>query len=78
MAVGRPLIANGRPEFLDPIAGEPSPICQATTPQEVCAQLERLTSNRELLQRTADASRDYVQRHFSSDRAAQVCLDRLG
>ena len=78
MAMARPLIANGRPEYMSLSSDEPSPICQAATPEEVCNQLERLTASREERQRVADAGRKYVQQFFSSDHSAQVCLDLFG
>jgi glycosyltransferase involved in cell wall biosynthesis len=70
MALGRPLIANGRPEIFAPLIGEPSPICQARTPEEVCAQLIRLVPSPEERLRVGLASRVYVEKHFSSDSAA--------
>lgn len=77
MATGRPLIANGRPEIIERITGEPSPICQAATPEEVCAQLERLVSSREERERVGLQSRRYVEKHFSPEQAARKCLERL-
>jgi hypothetical protein len=77
MATARPLIAHGRPECLDPAVGVPSPICQATTPEEVCAQLVRLAGDPVARARVGQASYDYVKAHFSAERAAQICLARL-
>ena len=77
MATGRPLIANGRPECIDTVVGEPSPICQARTALEVCAQLERLVFSPDERLRVGLASRSYVERHFSSDAGARKCLERL-
>ncbi|MCI0664154.1 MAG: glycosyltransferase, partial [Acidobacteria bacterium] len=45
MAMGRPVIGNGRPEVMEPALGVRMPICQAETPEDVCAQLTRLVSN---------------------------------
>jgi glycosyltransferase involved in cell wall biosynthesis len=78
MATGRPLIANGRPEIFEPLVGEPSPICQARTPEEVCAQLARLARDPAERERVGLASRRYVEKHFSSDAAARQILARLG
>lgn len=77
MAVGRPLIANGRPEIVEREIGVPSPICQASTPEEVCAQLKRLTADPDERKRVGLASRRYVEDYFSAERAARICLDYL-
>ena len=76
MAVGRPVVANGRPDLFEPLLGEPSPICQASTPEEVAGQLQRLHS-RELRIEIGRRSREWVTRHFSAERAAQTVLRRL-
>ena len=78
MATGRPVIANDRPDLIEPItAGEPSPICQATNPEEVCQQLHFLVFNPEEREKIGVASRKYVEKYFSADRAAKLCLERL-
>lgn len=77
MAMGRPLIANGRPEIIEQVIGVPSPICQATTSEEVCAQLQRLVHDREERVRVGVASRRYAEKYFSADRASRVYLERL-
>ncbi|MEB3328322.1 MAG: glycosyltransferase [Candidatus Sericytochromatia bacterium] len=75
MATGRPVIANGRPEFYEPLLGEPSPICQATTAAEVADQLTKLTVMAERV-RIGQASRAYVARHLSTDAAARRLMAR--
>lgn len=77
MAAGRPVIANGRPEIVKQLVGAPAPVCQATTPEEVCGSLERLVPSREERARVGLASRRYVEEHFSSEHAARLCLNRL-
>lgn len=77
MAMGRPVIANGRPEIIETIIGEVSPICQASSAEEVCSQLKRLALNLSERERVGLASRRYVEKYFSSERAAAACLDRL-
>ncbi|BAU48603.1 glycosyltransferase [Sulfurifustis variabilis] len=77
MAMGRPVIANGRPEIMEQFVGEPSPICQAETPEEVAVQLIRLVGDPAERERVGRRSRQYVERHFSADRAAELCLERL-
>lgn len=77
MAAGRPVIANGRPEIMEPLLGEPSPICQAKTPEEVCRELERLVGDSALRQELGLKSREWVKRHFNPERAAIQVLERL-
>jgi len=80
MAMGRPLLANGRPEIFEPLIGEKSPICQAKTAGDVSVQLHRLTSP-DTRREVGIKSRDYVLEHFSTRRAAEKCLeifDRAG
>lgn len=77
MATGRPVIVNGRPEILESITGVRLPLCQAVTPEEVCAQLERLVFNASEREKVGLHSRQCVENHFSSDIAAQKCLERL-
>ncbi len=64
MLLGRPLIGNARPEIFDSIAGEPTPVCHATTPEEVCQWLQKLTRDRELMAAIGKKSRQYVLDHF--------------
>lgn len=78
MATGRPLIANGRPDIVDSVLEGKIPICQAKTPQEVSAQLQRLLEGPAERARVGRISRAYVARFLSSEQAAQTCLDRLG
>ena len=77
MAVGRPVIANGRPDIMEPLLGEPSPICQAKSPEEVCRELERLSSDPGLRLELGRKSREWVERHFTPERAALQILERL-
>jgi glycosyltransferase involved in cell wall biosynthesis len=70
MATGRPLIANGRPEIFTALVGEISPICQATTAEEICTQLKYLADSLETRIEVGLASRTYVEKHFSTDSAA--------
>lgn len=73
MATGRPLLANGRPEVIGTFLGEPSPICQATSPEEVSLQLF-LLSDPVFRTSTGQKSRNYVERNFSGTSVAQRCL----
>jgi glycosyltransferase involved in cell wall biosynthesis len=77
MATGRPLIANARPEIGAEALDAPSPVCQARTPAEVAAQLQRLVFDAKERERVGNASRAYVERHFSAEGAARRLLERL-
>jgi glycosyltransferase involved in cell wall biosynthesis len=77
MACGRPVIANARPEILEPIIGAPSPVCQASTPEEVSDWLKRLHSDPGERERIGRASRRYVEEHCSSVALAKRCLKKL-
>lgn len=77
MATGRPLIANGHPEISEALTGEPSPICQARTPEEVARQLVRLVPDAEERARVGAASRRYVEKYFSAESAARRCVERM-
>jgi peptidoglycan hydrolase CwlO-like protein len=57
--------------------GEPSPICQAQTAEEVCAQLKRLVFNPAKREKIGQLGRRFVEEHCSPHRAAQTCLERL-
>lgn len=76
MAMGRPLIANGRPEIWEPLFGVPSPICQATNPDEVCEQLNFLYDPK-IREEVSKKSRIYVEEYFSSTAAAKICAEVL-
>lgn len=73
MAMGKPLLANARPEIFRDIIGVDSPICHATNPEEVCAQLIKLLSA-DVRESVSSNSRKYVEKYFSSSAAAEKCL----
>lgn len=77
MAMGRPVIANARPEILEPLLGVRSPICQARTPQEVSQQISYLYFNPNDRVRIGLESRKYVEQYFSSIELAKRCLQRI-
>ncbi len=77
MAMGRPVIGNGHPEIVTRHYGEPSPLCQAATPEEVAGQLSRLVFDPQERERVGRAGHEYVKRHLSADRAAALLLERL-
>lgn len=74
MATGRPLIANSRPEIFEKYLGEPSAICHASTPQEVCEWLTKLAADPALREEIGKNSRAYVEKHFSARALARRVL----
>ncbi|MEW6320996.1 MAG: glycosyltransferase [Acidobacteriota bacterium] len=76
MALGRPVLANGRPDSLGPALGAALPVAQASTPEEVARQLERLTRLVER-RRLALKARVFAERHLSSDLAAARVIAAL-
>ena len=64
MLQGRPLIGNARSEIFDLIAGEKTPVCNATTPEQVCQWLQQLAGNKDLIGAIGKKSRQYVLDHF--------------
>lgn len=77
MAIGRPLIANARPEVFDAILGEKTAICQAENAEEVCSWLERLYSDKSFKIETGKKSRDFVIRHFSPEAVVNRTVEFL-
>lgn len=78
MALGRPVIANGRPEIFLPLTGVESPICQASSSEEVVVQLRRLACSRDERVRIGLASREYVTKYFSVGAGAAAIAARFG
>lgn len=64
MLQGRPVIGNARPEIFDLITREKTPVCHATTPEQVCYWLQQLTGNKDLIGEIGKKSRQYVLDHF--------------
>jgi hypothetical protein len=77
MAAGRPVIGNARREMFEDYFGQHSPICQAQTAEEVCAQLQRLVFNPAKREKIGVFGRRFVEENCSPRRAAQTCLERL-
>jgi len=77
MLIGRPLIANGRPDLFESLYGERSPICQATTVEEVTAWLTKLYRDRSLVRSIGRASSDYVRKHQSVDAAVDAYVEHI-
>ncbi len=64
MLMGRPLIANARPEIFEPLLNEPTPICHALNENDICDWLQKLTSDTEIIHSIGKKSREYVLKHF--------------
>lgn len=77
MAEGRPLIANWRPEIWDRVLGQRSPVCQASTPEDVSEHLRRLVSSKALRETIGRHSRQFVDAQFSPEAAGNECLRRF-
>lgn len=78
MAIGRPVIANGRADLVDGPWAEDNPLCQAATPEEVCAHLLRLVPDSGIRREVGLASRRFVEQHFSTQAVANYCLNYFG
>jgi glycosyltransferase involved in cell wall biosynthesis len=77
MAMGRPVIGHEKYRPQQQLADQPSAVCEAATPEEVCAQLQRLVLDPEERRRVGEASRRYMETYFSGDLAARTVMDRL-
>ena len=77
MATGRPVIGNAKREMFEDLFGEPSPICQARTPEEVCTQLKRLVYDPTEREKVGLAGRKYVEKYFNPRLAAKTILEIL-
>ena len=77
MALGRPVIANARQNAFKSTFGELPPICQASTPEEVCSQLERLVFNPKERNKVGVESRKYAEKYFSPLLAAKKILSKI-
>ncbi len=64
MLQGRSVIGNAQPEIFDKLTGESTPVCHATTPEQVCQWLQQLTHNKDLIRVIGKKSRQYVLDHF--------------
>jgi len=78
LAIGRPVLANFRPELLAGLYPEPLPGLHAETPDGVCEQLRRLAASAALREDVGRAGREFAERYLSPTANAHVCLRRLG
>jgi glycosyltransferase involved in cell wall biosynthesis len=77
MATGRPVIGNAQPVMFEKLFGEAAPICQAESPEDVSAQLQRLVFDSAERARVGRAGRRYVEKHLDISRIVQIFVRRL-
>lgn len=75
MLTGRPLIANARPEIFEQLTGEKSPVCQATSAEEVCTWLTKLYSDRHLVNQIGLQSQAYVLNHYDLQKTVDFYIN---
>ena len=76
MLHGRPLIANARPDVFDRLTG-PSPICHATSADDVCNWMLKLATDRDLRIEKGRQSREYMIQHFGMDNALDFFEEKI-
>ncbi|MDI1355067.1 MAG: glycosyltransferase [bacterium] len=76
LAVGRPLIANWRPEFFEQYEGK-WPVCQATNVEEVFDWLKELVFNENRRIEIGKKGREFVEKKLSSEAFANRILQAL-
>jgi len=74
IAMGKPLIAWGKSAVFERELGEPLPIYEALSPEEICARLEEVAMNDVLVARKAAQARAFADRWLSARRAAECCV----
>jgi glycosyltransferase involved in cell wall biosynthesis len=74
MLVGRPLIANGRPDVFRPLLGVKSPVCQATNEEEVANWLDKLYNDKSLVIELGKKCRQYVLDHHNLDSTIEYLI----
>lgn len=77
MAVGRPVITNGRFDALKFSVDELPPICNAETAEDICAHLENLTRDSLLRESIGMKSRAYVEKYCDPVRYAKIILEKF-
>lgn len=75
MLVGRPLIANGRPDVFRPLLGVESPVCQATNEEEVANWLDKLYNDKDLVVELGKKCRQYVLDHHNLDSTVEYLIN---
>jgi glycosyltransferase involved in cell wall biosynthesis len=78
LAIGRPVVANFRPDLLGDAFPEPVPGAHADTPASLCARLQQLAESPDLRADLAERGRAFAERYLSPQANAAHCLRRLG
>ncbi len=78
MALGRPVLANFRLESPRKGFSGDLPACNATSPEEVCAQLHRLQTSPTLRFDLGKRARRFAEKFLSPEANARKCLEHLG
>lgn len=74
IAMGIPVIASGKSDLFERELGEPLPIYEAQTPQEICTRLREIVDNPSALAGYSSRARAFASRWFSARRAAERCV----
>ncbi|NUQ17980.1 MAG: hypothetical protein HOP95_05930 [Sphingomonas sp.] len=77
LAQGRPVLANFRPDIFGRYQNEPYPGLQASSPEEVCEQLQWADGDRDGLAELGRQSRAYAETVLSPQRAAASLVRKL-
>lgn len=73
IAMGMPVIASGKSDLFARTLGEPLPIYEARTPDEICARLIEIVDDQAGVARDSARARAFAARWFSPRRAAERC-----
>lgn len=74
IAMGKPLVTWGKSEVFERALGEPLPIYEARTADEICARLIEIVASPVQTARHSQGSRTFAERWFSARRAAERCV----
>jgi glycosyltransferase involved in cell wall biosynthesis len=77
LALGRPVIANVKPEVFRKYLNAEIPILQAASEEELAAHLEALANDRALRERLAQAGRQFAETYFNPHVAARDVIATL-
>jgi len=74
IAMGIPVVASGKSDIFERVLGEPLPIYEARTPDEISARLHEMISDPVGVARHSLSARAFASRWFSARRAAEHCV----
>jgi glycosyltransferase involved in cell wall biosynthesis len=74
LALGKPVVAWGNSALFAKALGEPLPIFEALTSDQICSRLIEIVSDPGAVAANADCARAYVAKWFSPRSAAEQCL----